>query len=118
MNSSTGRLSLAVAAALTAGPVLADADALGGYGHYGPGMMWGGGQWGGFGMLFGPILMILVLVGVVAGAIYLIRIFAPRAAGSVASSTEDRALAILRERLAKGEIELKEFEDRKRTLSS
>ncbi|MBI1219881.1 MAG: SHOCT domain-containing protein [Rhodobacteraceae bacterium] len=81
-------------------------------------MMWGGGeQWGGFGMVLGPIFMILVLVGIIVGVIYLIRTFAPHAISPMHGPTEDRALTILRERLAKGEIDSKEFEDRRRMLS-
>jgi len=119
--------SAALAAIAVGGPALADAGGgsggglgggPGGYGGYGPGMMWGGDQWGGFGMVLGPIFMILVLVGIVVGVIYLIRTFAPHAVGHAPGVAEDRALAILRERLAKGEIEPKEFEERKRMLHS
>ena len=38
----------------------------------GHGMMWGSNQWGGFGMVLGPIFMILVVVGIVAGTTPLI----------------------------------------------
>lgn len=39
----------------------------------GQGMMTGGGHFGGFGMVLGPIFMILVLVGIIAAVIYIIR---------------------------------------------
>ena len=85
--------------------------------YYGHDMMWGGSQWGGFGMVLGPIFMILIVVGIVAGIIYLLRLFG--AAGPAASShaTRDRALALLKERYAKGEIDTAEFTERKKLLS-
>lgn len=88
----------------------------GGY-YHGPGMMWGGGQWGGFGMVLGPIFMILVLVGIILGVVYLLRHFG--GLGVVADSGQSgaRALAILKERYAKGEIDTKEFDERKAKLA-
>lgn len=84
--------------------------------YYGHDMMWGGGQWGGFGMVLGPIFMILIVVGIVAGIIYLLRLFG--AAGPAVSShaAHDRALALLKERYAKGEIDSAEFTERKKLL--
>ena len=84
--------------------------------YYGHEMMWGGSQWGGFGMVLGPIFMILIVVGIVAGMIYLLRLFgmAGPAAGSHAG--QDRALALLKERYAKGEIDSTEFTERKKLL--
>jgi hypothetical protein len=46
-------------------------DRYGPFSH-GHDMMWGSSQWGGFGMILGPIFMILILVGIVAGIIYLL----------------------------------------------
>src|SRR5680860_357159 len=43
--------------------------------YQGHDMMWGDSQWGGFGMVLGPIFMILIVVGIVAGIIYLLRLF-------------------------------------------
>jgi hypothetical protein len=40
----------------------------GGLYNHGHDMMWGGSQWGGFGMVLGPIFMILIVVGIVAGS--------------------------------------------------
>jgi len=89
----------------------------GGLYNHGHDMMWGGGQWGGFGMALGPILMILIVVGIVTGIIYLLRLFGM--AGPTASShaTHDRALALLKERYAKGEIDSTEFTERKKLLT-
>ena len=67
-------------------------------------------------MVLGPIFMILVLVGIVAAVIYLMRQmgsdFAPGA-----GQTSSRALDILKERYARGEIDSKEFDERKKLLS-
>ena len=88
----------------------------GGY-YYGHDMMWGGSQWGGFGMVLGPIFMILIVVGIVAGVIYLLRLFG--AAGPAVSShaAHDRAMLLLKERYAKGEIDSTEFTERKKLLA-
>ncbi len=84
--------------------------------NYGHDMMWSSGHWGGFGMILGPILMILIVVGIVAGTVYLVR--QPGAAGLSAShSAQDRALALLKERYAKGEIDSEEFAERRKLLS-
>ena len=83
--------------------------------HHGPGMMWGYG--GGFGMFFGFLFMVLILAAVIVGAFLLLRAlgFVGNTADSIANS--DRALDILKERFAKGEIDAKEFDERKRHLS-
>lgn len=92
-----------------------------GYGYYhGPGMMWGSGPFGAFGMLFGAILFILVVIAIIAAVVYLMRSIG--VAGTANTSmqrgqSENRALDILRERFAKGEIDAKEFDERKRLLS-
>lgn len=105
---------------VTAGSALAQTGEISGRNvpyYHGPGMMWGGGQWGGFGMVLGPIFMILVLVGIVLGVVYLMRHFGGIgvAAGSV--QAEGRALSVLKERYAKGEIDSKEFDERKARLA-
>lgn len=88
-----------------------------GFYDHGHDMMWGSSQWGGFGMILGPIFMILIVVGIVAGIIYLLRLFG--AAGPAASghAAHDRALALLKERYAKGEIDSTEFAERKKLLA-
>ena len=66
-------------------------------------------------MFLGPIFMILIVVGIVAGIIYLLRQFG--AIGPAGSQpAHDRALALLKERYAKGEIDFDEFAERKKLL--
>ncbi len=84
---------------------------------YGPGMMWEGGGW--FHMLFGFLMMLLFL-----GVIVLLVVLGVRWLGGAEHSPfrhppaagPRSALDILKERLAKGEIEVAEFEERKRAL--
>lgn len=85
--------------------------------YYGHEMMWGSGQWGGFGMILGPIFMILIVVGIVTGIIYLLRLFGGHGLGGTSHPAHDRALALLKERYAKGEIDSEEFAERKRLLA-
>lgn len=75
-------------------------------------MMWGDSQWGGFGMFLGPLFMILLIVGIVVATIYIVRL--PN--GGTALQTNTNALAILKERFAKGEIDAEEFTSRKKAL--
>lgn len=84
---------------------------------HGHDMMWGGSQWGGFGMVLGPIFMILIVVGIVAGIIYLLRLFGMAGPASGSHAAHDRALALLKERYAKGEIDTTEFTERKKLLA-
>jgi len=75
-------------------------------------MGWGG--WGGWGM-FGMIHMFLWWVLIILGIVVLARwIFGGGSDGRTKAG--DRALAILRERYARGEIDKQEFEARKRDL--
>jgi putative membrane protein len=85
-----GALCLAASSAMAQVGEIPDRNGLYYHGHD---MMWGGSQWGGFGMVLGPIFMILIVVGIVAGIIYLLRLFG--AAGPAVSShaTHDRALS-------------------------
>ncbi len=84
---------------------------------YGHDMMWGGSQWGGFGMILGPIFMILIVVAIIAGTVFVIRHFGGPAMTGGSHVAHDRALGLLKERYAKGEIDSKEFEERKRLLA-
>lgn len=78
---------------------------------YGPHMMWWGGGW--YGMIFGPLFMILVLAGVIAVVVLLVR----WASGSGQAIVPHRTpLDILKERFARGEIDKDEFEERRRVL--
>ena len=85
--------------------------------YYGHDMMWGGSQWGGFGMVLGPIFMILIVVGIVAGIIYLLRLFGAAGPAVGGHATHDRAMTLLKERYAKGEIDSAEYDERKARLS-
>ena len=83
---------------------------------YGPHMMWWGG--GGYGMIFGPLFMILMLAMVIAVAVLLIRwIGGPwHAIGPHQTPWGRTPLDILKERFARGEIDKQEFEERRRVL--
>jgi putative membrane protein len=90
-----------------------DADRYG----YGPHMMWWGGGW--HGMIFGPLLMILLLAAAIAVALLLVRwLGGPwhSAAPSPSSPAPRAALDILKERFARGEIDKSEYEERRRVL--
>ena len=99
-------------------PAMAQAQQGMPYYGYGPGMMWGeGGDW--FHMLFGFLMMILFLAVIVVLVVLGVRWLGgldhspfrhPPAPGPRS------ALDILKERLAKGEIDVAEYEERKRAL--
>jgi len=86
---------------------------------YGPHMMgWGGGG-GWYGMILGPLFMILVLAVLVAAVVLLIRWAGgqwPGTASPHQAPPGRTPLEILRERFARGEIDKQEFEDRRRVL--
>jgi putative membrane protein len=76
-------------------------------------MGWGGGWgWGWFGLIHMVLWWFLIILGIVVLAKWLF--------GGAArqGSPERRALEILAERYARGEIDKKEFEEKKRDLSS
>ena len=89
----------------------------GGYGgwHMGPGMMggWGGGWFGG---IFMMIFWILILVGLVFLIKWLVQ-STNRGKLEAGGSAGERALDILKERYARGEIDKAEFEAKKEDLS-
>jgi putative membrane protein len=80
----------------------------GGWGH-GPWMMGGGYGW------FGGIFMLVFWIAVVVGIVFLIRWLVQSTRGGAASG--ESALEILKRRYAKGEIDKKEFEQKKKDLS-
>jgi putative membrane protein len=87
--------------------------ALLGGGMMGPGMM----GWGGFSPWWGVLMMLfwlLVIAGIVLLVIWLFRQGTPAAAGPGGSSA--RALDILRERYARGEISRDEYEQMRRDI--
>lgn len=94
---------LSALAILLAGPAHADP------GEYGHMMDWGYG----FGMIFGPILWIVVLGLVVGGVIWLARGTGQLAPGHGGSN----AMAELDMRLARGEIDAEDYTARKKLLN-
>ena len=68
--------------------------------------------------LVGPTLLVL-LGGLIGGAVLRWREPAPGrgASGVAVDATEDRAMALLRERFARGEIDQAEYERRRGTLA-
>ena len=83
--------------------------------QYGPGMMWEG-WW--FGMMIGPLMMIVFVAAVVVLVVIAIRWLS----GGAHRTDESRPpvgktpLDILKERFARGEIDKEEFEERRRLL--
>ena len=86
--------------------------------RWGPHMMWGWG-WGWSGMLFGPLLMILLLVAVIAAVAFFLRsLGGPRSGTAPHYPAPGRtALDILNERFARGEIDRAEYEEKRRLIS-
>ncbi len=76
------------------------------------GMGWGGG-WGFFGALHMVLWWALIILGIVVLAKWLL-------AGTARGQAHpgDRALEVLRERYARGEIDKDEFDKRKRDLAA
>jgi putative membrane protein len=71
-----------------------------------------------FGMIFGPFMMVLWLVFLVIVAAAVIRWLHGSAGGPLPfTGNKRRALEILEERFAKGEIEKEESQEKKRLLS-
>lgn len=74
---------------------------------------WGSGAWG-MGA-WGWIAMVLLWVLVILGIVWLVRQLLP-SQGRSRDGREDRALEVLRERFARGEISAEEYESRRHTL--
>lgn len=83
---------------------------------YGPHMMGWGEGW--YGMVFGPLIMILVLAVVIALAVLLVRwLGGPWHGTTLQQVPPDRTpLDILKARFARGDIDKQEFEERRRVL--
>lgn len=82
--------------------------------HMGPGMMDGWGM-GWFGMIFNIAFWILILVGLVFLIRWLVHAGRDRS-GSVSGGGGSRALEILKERYARGEIDKPQYESMKKDL--
>lgn len=108
MKLNPSQMKLPIAAAFVVGlPAAASAQQETGWGHH----MWNGGPW----MFFGPFIWILVTAGVVIGFLYLIL---SRGGGPTTPVSPKTPHDILDERFARGEIDEKEYKDRKRALDS
>jgi len=96
-----------------AGPALAQ-QTRPDYYQYGPHMMWGGG----YGWFIGPIMWLLFIAIAVVVVVLLVRWLGVSggAPGGSAGAPGKTALDILKERFAKGEIDKKEFEERRKVL--
>jgi putative membrane protein len=79
--------------------------------------MWG--DWGGYGMgwgIFGALHMLLWWILIILGIVVLVKWLFGGTGGS-AQGRENRALEVLKERYARGEIGKDEFDQKKRDLS-
>lgn len=82
--------------------------------NYGP-HMWNTGWHGWF---FGPIMMIVFIAVAVVVVVLLVRwLGGPGHTGALHRPLDKQPMEILKERFAKGEIEVEEFEQRRRLLS-
>jgi putative membrane protein len=101
------------AVVLAPGLALAQVQAAGERYGYGPGMMWDGG----YGLFFGPMFMILTLVAVIAAIVLLVQWLGGGSWQGAQKPTGPAPLDILKARFARGEIDQKEFESRRRVLA-
>ena len=102
---------LGALAALGASPAAAQQGQGGYYGH---GHMWDGGGWW---MFLGPLWMLVILGVLIAGIVLLVRwLGGGPVVGGHGPAASSRALDILKERFARGEIDEEEFEKRRRLL--
>ena len=83
------------------------------------GNMMGWGGYGGYGGgFFGAAPMLLWWVLIIAGIVVLARWLSGGASGWHCASSADRALSVLRERYARGEIDKDEFDKRRVDLGT
>jgi putative membrane protein len=87
------------------------ADGADGYNHT---HMMGGYGSDGFGMFLGPIFMLVLLAALVVGIVALVRWVAPQT--GLSGTAGNNALDALNLRLANGEIDAKEYADRKKLM--
>ncbi len=76
-------------------------------------MMYGFDGYWGFGWFWGMFMMVIFWVGLILLVAWLVR----ELSGGHREKDEDKALTILKERYAKGEIDKKEYEEKKKELS-
>ena len=114
------RIALTVFAAAFPASALAQGPGYYGGWHMGPGMMYGGWGYGGgwFSFLFMAVFWVLIVIGLV----FLIRWLIQASSGGRLShfggqTGGSKALDILRERYAKGEIDKEHYEAMKRDIS-
>ncbi|MGM0561234.1 MAG: SHOCT domain-containing protein [Pseudomonadota bacterium] len=100
-------LSLASAMAVTAAPA-ALAQSGNSYGYH---MMDGWGGW-----FMGPIMMLLVFGLLILGVVLVLRALGIGDSTHSKGNSQDRALEILKERFARGEIDEEEYQNRKKHL--
>ncbi len=102
----------------TGPPAFAQPGGYGGYGGYG-GWGMGSGMMGGYGMgWFGGILMIVFWILIIVGLVFLIKwLIQSTGRDKTTGNGENRALEILKERYARGEIDKEEFETKKKDLA-
>ena len=82
-------------------------------------MMGNMGAWGWGGMIFAPIMMIVFIAVAVAVGVLLVRwLGGPGHGGELHNPSVKTPLDILKERFAKGEIDNKEFEERRCVLEA
>lgn len=70
------------------------------------------------GMFFWGLIWLLFLIFLIVGGIWIVQGAIRRGDFSKERSSSDRAVEILRERYARGEISKEEFEERKRDLAA
>jgi len=77
-------------------------------------MMWGWPMmgFGGFGMIFGFIFFVLIVIGVILLIVWLVR----KTGYNITDKTSTRTLEILKERYAKGELTKEQYESMKKEL--
>jgi len=84
---------------------------------YGPHMMWWGGGW--YGMIFGPLIMILVFALLIVAVVLLVRWASGPWPGAPAAQHVPPGrtpLDILNDRYARGEIEREEYLQRRKDI--
>jgi putative membrane protein len=84
--------------------------------YYGDHGMWWGHGWGFGGMMFGGLLMIVFWGSIIVLAVLAVRWIAGSGSERQAPPRQN-PLDVLKERFARGEIDKKEYEERRKTLS-